>query len=155
MDVAAVAQVATGVVSLLLAALALRVALQQLRPLRHELAKLQAEDERRQTLKSELPGEVRRLEGFDPRLTNWDWNKLLSLDGNTPTQLLSRLSPSYSAFHGDLDRGFPHDAVIIVDLLFVPHLLKSGLIAPLSSDNGLDLNVRLERRARLLGVQLG
>ncbi len=153
-DVAAIAQVVTGVVSIVVAAWALYVSIQQLKPLRDELARLRAEDKKRDTLRGEEPQDVRRLEGFDPRFTNWDWNRFLSLDGNSSTRLISRLSPTYSDFHGKLHQGFPDDTVVIVDLLYVPYLLQRGLIAPLSSKNDLELDELLERRAGLLGVRL-
>ncbi len=122
---ATVAQVITGVVSLVVATLALFVSLQQLKPLRRELAKLHAEDKRRETLRGQLPSQPRRLLGYDPRFTNWDWTRLLSSDdGAVP--LTARLSRSYSEFYTNFPREFPDDGIIVVDLLFVPDLLRRG-----------------------------
>lgn len=157
-EVAAILQVLFGLVGLVLGWLALQVARKQLRPIAEQLRKEAAEKERLERLKGEQPRELRELVGFDPRFTRSDWKGVLTLDRLPPATLTSSLTRSYSEFYRNLDddlrNGIHDDHVLIVDLLFVPHLLHEGLIAPLTTTEGLALDPMLHELAKLIDVQL-
>ena len=158
-DVAAMLQVAFGLIGLILGWLALNVARRSLIPLKPQIDRIVAEQKRRDELRKELvpPAQPRLILGFDPRFSNWDWNKLLAADGVPPPNLITRLSRTHLEFHGDPQRsiaGRSTESVLVVDLLHVPNLLKQGLIDPLTDHGQLNLDNMLGQRAELHGVKL-
>jgi hypothetical protein len=152
-------QVATSLVSLMLAAWALRIAVLQLRPLHSELKRWESDRRRRAKLGNLLPSRVRHLVGYDPRFNNWDWSALFRDENEVqPRTVSARLSRSYSDFHRDLEGSIEaasrDGSVMVVDLLFVPFLLEQKLIAPLDECLPGGLEAMLRRRAELFGVAL-
>jgi len=134
-DVASILQVVLGISGLILGSLALDVARRSILPLKPQIDRIVAEQKRRDELRKELipPAQSRQILGFDPRFSNWDWNKLLAVDGVPPRNLVTRLSRTHLEFHGDPQRSIAQSSVLIVDLLYVPNLLKRQLHRPFES----------------------
>lgn len=135
-----------GVVTLIYAA-------RQVKPLRKTLEELANEQKKARRLKATLipPTEEVTIRGFDPRFDNTDWRRILAPHLTTPTVRMD-LSGRYREFYEWYRSRSPNDdpEVLVVDLLYVPELLKKELIAPLNQV--LPIADALRKRRELYGT---
>ena len=138
-----------------LAAFALWAAIRQLRPLRRTLEEIAAEQQREQRMRATLtpPSAEVRVRGFDPRLDNVDWTRILDPHLRGSSAIRMDLSWRYQEFYEWYERRAERDSdeVIIVDLLLMPMFLQTGLIVPLNEIISIDEVIN--KRADLYGAR--